>query len=355
MAHDHSHHGHTLDDHGHSHDHNHGHDHDHGHDHHHGHDHDAGKPHDHGIWTRDHVFLGQGHSRAESRAKWAAIVTAVFMCVEIVCGLAYHSMALLADGAHMATHVGALGLAAGAYWLARRHSGSGRFTFGSGKFGDLAAFSSAIVLGITALVVAIESLERIITPAAVQYGDALLIACIGLAVNLISALILKDSHHGHSHGHDHGDHAHADGGDNNMRAAYVHVLADAATSVLAIVALACGYYFGLGILDPISGLVGSFVIASWAYGLIRDSAMVLLDADADPGMSDEIRDFLQGELKARIPDLHLWRLGPGHRGLIVSLISPDAISAEAIKATLRRRYPDLSHVTVEVAVCADCT
>jgi len=278
------------------------------------------------------------------------------MCVEIVCGLAYHSMALLADGAHMATHVGALGLAARAYWLARRHSGSGRFTFGSGKFGDLAAFASAIVLGITALVVAIESVERIISPAAVQYGDALLIACIGLAVNLVSALILKDSDHGHSHGpgHSHG-HDHAASGDNNMRAAYVHVLADAATSVLAIVALACGYYFGLGILDPVSGLVGAFVIASWSYGLIRDSAMVLLDADADPGLSDEIRDFLQSELKARIPDLHLWRLGPGHRGLIVSLVSPDAVSAEAIKATLRSRYPDLSHVTVEVAVCADCT
>ena len=320
----------------------------------HDHGHVAQKPHDHGIWTRDHVFLGQGHSSAEAKAKWAAIVTAVFMCVEIACGLAYHSMALLADGAHMATHVGALGLAAGAYWLARRHSGSGRFTFGSGKFGDLAAFSSAIILGITALVVAIESVERIITPSAVAYGDALLIACIGLAVNLVSALILKESHHGHSHGPGDG-HAHAHGTDNNMRAAYVHVLADAATSVLAIVALACGYYFGLGILDPISGLVGSFVIASWSYGLIRDSAMVLLDANADPGMSDEIRDFLQSELKARIPDLHLWRLGPGHRGLIVSLISPDAISAEAVKATLRNRYPDLSHVTVEVAVCADCT
>jgi cation diffusion facilitator family transporter len=356
MAHDH-----TQDDHGHSHGHSHDHGHDkhghdhHGHDHDHGHAHEAEKPHDHGVWTRDHVFLGTGHSRAEAKAKWAAIVTAVFMCVEIVCGMAYHSMALLADGAHMATHVGALGLAAGAYWLARRHSGSGRFTFGSGKFGDLAAFSSAIILSITALAVAIESIERIISPSTVAYGDALLIACIGLAVNLISALILKDSHHGHSHGHDHGDHAHAEGTDNNMRAAYVHVLADAATSVLAIVALACGYYFGLGILDPVSGLVGSFVIASWAYGLIRDSAMVLLDADADPGLSDEIRNFLQGELKARIPDLHLWRLGPGHRGLIVSLISPDAISSETIKATLRNRYPDLSHVTVEVAVCADCT
>jgi len=335
MAHDH-----TLHSHGHGHEHAHSHDHDHDH---------ASDAHDHGIWTRDHVFLGHSHSSAETRAKWAAIVTALFMVVEIVCGLAYHSMALLADGAHMATHVGALGLAAGAYWLARRHSGSGRFTFGSGKFGDLAAFASAIILGLTAIAVAVESVQRIVTPAEVQYGDALLIACIGLAVNLISALILKDNHsHDHSHGHSHGH-------DNNMRAAYVHVLADAATSVLAIVALAAGYYFGLGILDPLCGLVGAVVIASWSYGLIRDSAMVLLDADADPKQSDEIRNFLQDELKARIPDLHLWRLGPGHRGLIVSLISPDAISAEAVKATLRSRYPDLSHVTVEVAVCADCT
>jgi cation diffusion facilitator family transporter len=322
----------------------------HPHEHSHGHDHDhEADAHGHGIWTRDHVFLGHSHSSAETRAKWAAIVTAIFMVVEITCGLAYHSMALLADGAHMATHVGALGLAAGAYWLARRHSGSGRFTFGSGKFGDLAAFSSAIILGITALAVAVESVQRMVTPAAVRYGDALLIACIGLAVNLVSALILKDNH-SHAPGHDH-SHGH----DNNMRAAYVHVLADAATSVLAIVALAAGYYFGLGILDPVSGLVGAFVIASWSYGLIRDSAMVLLDADADPEMSREIRAHLQKEIGARIADLHLWRLGPGHRGLIVSLVSPDTISAETVKAALRRRYPDLSHVTVEVAVCADCT
>ncbi len=328
MAHDHS-----LHSHGHTHVHDHG------------HDHAEAREHDHGIWTRDHVFLGHGHSSAETRAKWAAIVTALFMVVEVVCGLAYHSMALLADGAHMATHVGALGLAAGAYWLARRHSGSGRFTFGSGKFGDLAAFASAILLGVTALAVAVESVQRIVTPIGVQYGDALLIACIGLGVNLVSALILKGNH-SHEHGHSH---------DNNMRAAYVHVLADAATSVLAIVALAAGYYFGLGILDPLCGLVGALVIASWSYGLIRDSAMVLLDADADPKQSDDIRAFLESELKARIPDLHLWRLGPGHRGLIVSLISPDAISAETVKATLRRQYPDLSHVTVEVAVCDGCT
>ena len=274
------------------------------------------------------------------------------MIVEIGAGFLYHSMALLADGVHMATHVGALGLAAGAYWLARRHAANARFSFGSGKFGDLAAFASAIVLGLTAVAVAGESIARVINPAQVAYGDALLIAMIGLGVNLVSAFILKDAHQ-HDHGHDHHGHAHG-GHDNNMRAAYMHVLADAATSVLAIVALACGYYFGLGILDPLAALVGAFVIASWAYGLIRDSAMVLLDADADPKLSGAIKSTIEQDLGARVADLHLWRLGPGHSGLIVSLVSPDPTTAEKIKASLRQHYPDLSHVTVEVAVCADC-
>jgi cation diffusion facilitator family transporter len=326
-----------------------------GHDHH-GHDdhgHGHAQAHDHGSWTRDHVFLGRGHGNAERKAGLAATVTALFMAVEIVCGLIYHSMALLADGVHMATHVGALGLAAGAYWLARRHVGNARFTFGSGKFGDLAAFASAIVLGITALAVLAESLQRLVEPASIAYGDALLIAVIGLCVNLVSALILRDNHE-HGHGHDHG-HSHEHGHDNNMRAAYVHVLADAATSLLAIAALAGGYYWHLAFLDPVAALVGAFVIASWSYGLIRDSAMVLLDADADPKLSGEIRRTIEADLGARVADLHLWRLGPGHQGLIVSLVSPDPTSAEAIKGALRIRYPDLSHVTVEVAVCADCT
>jgi cation diffusion facilitator family transporter len=325
------------------------------------HDH-AQELHDHGSWTRDHIFLGAGHGRSESKAKLAALVTGVFMVVEIGCGLAYHSMALLADGVHMATHVGALGLAAGAYWLARRHAANARFTFGSGKFGDLAAFSSAIILGVTALAVAAESVQRLIAPAAVRYGDALLIAVIGLCVNLVSALILKDDDHGHAHDHSHGHshghhhaHDHGHGRDNNMRAAYVHVLADAATSLLAIAALACGYFFGLRFLDPMSGLIGAFVIASWSYGLIRDSAMVLLDADSNPKRSGEIKTMIEEEMGARVADLHLWRLGPGHEGLIVSLVSPDQTSAEQIKAALRKLYPDLSHVTVEVAVCADCT
>ena len=326
--------------------------------------HDRADAHDHGIWTREHIFLGAGHDRAAARAKAATLVTAVFMVVEIGCGLAYHSMALLADGIHMATHVGALGLAALAYWLARRHAGSGRFSFGSGKFGDLAAFASALLLGATAIAVAVESALRLVTPQTVAYRDALLIAVIGLAVNLVSALILKGAHshgHGHSHegrghkesGHERPEHSH--GHDNNMRAAYVHVLADAATSLLAILALAGAYYWGLAFLDPLSGLIGAAVIASWAIGLIRDSSLVLLDADADPALTEAIRQTLENETGARVSDLHLWRLGPGHQGLIVSLVSPAQTSAETIKAALRARYPGLSHVTVEVAVCADCT
>jgi cation diffusion facilitator family transporter len=306
-------------------------------------------PHDHGIWTRDHLFLGAGHDRAAARARAATLVTAAFMVVEIACGLLYRSMALLADGIHMATHVGALGLAALAYWLARRHAGSGRFSFGSGKFGDLAAFASALLLGATAIAVAAESVLRLVTPQPAAYRDALAIAVIGLIVNLVSALILRDSHdHGHGHDHHHGH-------DNNMRAAYVHVLADAATSLLAIAALAGAYYWGLGFLDPLCGLVGAAVIGAWALGLIRDSALVLLDADADPVQTQAIRDLLETEMGARVNDLHLWRLGPGHQGLIVSLVSPAETSAEAIKTALRTRHPGLSHVTVEVAVCADCT
>ena len=312
---------------------------------------DHASAHAHGVWTRDHVFLSHGHDRAEKRARAATIITALFMGVEIIAGLVTGSMALLADGIHMATHVGALGLAALAYWLARRHAGSARFSFGSGKFGDLAAFASALLLGATAVFVAVESAGRLIAPAPVAYSEALLIACIGLAVNLISAFILKDDHYDHDHGHHHG-HAHAH--DNNMRAAYVHVLADAATSVAAIAALAGAWWWGLYFLDPLCGLIGAGVIGVWAYGLIRDSAMVLLDAESDPDLAKDIRSLIEGEMGARVADMHLWRLGPGHQGLIVSLISRDATDAETIKAALRARHPGLSHVTVEVAVCADC-
>ncbi|HVZ91055.1 MAG TPA: CDF family Co(II)/Ni(II) efflux transporter DmeF, partial [Rhizomicrobium sp.] len=261
------------------------------------------------AWTHGHMFLGDGHGRAERGARIAAGLTAAFMAVEIAAGIAFGSMALLADGIHMATHVGALGLAAGAYWLARRHAGNTRFTFGSGKFGDLAAFASAIILGVIGVAVGYESIERLIHPAIVRYSEALPIASVGLLVNLASAAALGGSHgHDHEHGAGHRDH--------NLRAAYVHVLADAATSVLAIAALASGLIFGAAWLDPAVGVVGALVIASWSYGLIRDSGLVLLDAEDDPGLARDIRAMIEVEMNARVCDLHLWRLGPGHRGLI---------------------------------------
>jgi cation diffusion facilitator family transporter len=304
------------------------------------------KTHHHADWTHGHVFLGHGHERAESRTKLVTILTALFMVVEIATGLAFGSMALLADGVHMATHVGALGLAAAAYWLARRHAADARFSFGSGKFGDLAAFASAVILGLLSLGVAIESVRRFIEPVSVHYAEALFIAVIGLAVNIASALLLRDPHqHGEQHDH-HRDH--------NLRAAYVHVLADAATSVLAIVALASGLVFGIGWADPLVGIVGALVIASWAYGLVKGSALVLLDAEDDPGLARDIKALVEREAGARVSDFHLWRLGPGHRGLIVSLVGGGAADNERIKRLLVERYPSLSHVTVEVAVCADC-
>jgi cation diffusion facilitator family transporter len=302
--------------------------------------------HDHGLWTHDHRFLGHGHVHAERRARAATLLTGIFMLVEIAAGLLFGSMALLADGVHMATHVGALGLAAGAYWLARRHAADARFTFGSGKFGDLAAFTSAIVLGLIAIGIAAESVERLLLPVRIAYGSALPIAVLGLCVNLASALILRDGQDGgHSHAHVH---------DHNMRAAYVHVLADAATSLLAIFALGAGLLFAVRWLDPVVGIAGALVIASWSIGLIRSSGLVLLDAEADPSLARDIRSTVEQEMGASVSDLHLWRVGPGHSSLIVSLVSPDELTAENVKRRLRERYPYLSHVTVEVAVCADC-
>jgi len=303
--------------------------------------------HRHTRFTHGHVFLGSGHERSEARARLVTLLTAAFMGVEIVTGLMFGSMALLADGVHMATHVGALGLAAGAYWLARRYAEDRRFSFGSGKFGDLAAFASAIVLGLLSLGVAVESLRRLFEPVKVEYGEALIIAAVGLLVNIASAALLHEPHdHHHERDHDHHQ-------DNNLRAAYVHVLADAATSVLAIVALGSGMIFGVAWADPLVGIVGAVVIAIWAVGLVRDSALVLLDAEDDPALAGAIRDVVEGELKGKVFDLHLWRLGPGHHGLIVS-VAGAAADSERLKALLHNRYPSLSHITVELAECATC-
>ena len=304
--------------------------------------------HDH-AWTHDHVYLGAGHARAESRTRLVVYLTAIFMVVEIVAGLLFGSMALLADGVHMATHVGALGLAAWAYWMARRHAKNRRFSFGSGKFGDLAGFSSALVLGIISLGIAVESAGRLYAPIAIDYNEAIIVAVLGLAVNIISAFMLSD-HDEHDHDAHEGAHHH----DYNLRAAYVHVLADAATSVLAVAALVAGALFGVRALDPLVGLLGAFVIGRWAVQLMRQAALVLLDVEDDPSLSAAIRHTLEDDLHARVADLHLWRLGPGHRALIVSLVSPGPCSADGIKSELRRRHTGLSHVTIEISVCQEC-
>jgi cation diffusion facilitator family transporter len=238
-------------------------------------------------------------------------------------------MALLADGWHMATHAAALGIAALAYLFARRQSGNSRFTFGTGKFGDLAAFSSAIILAMIAIQIAYESVARLAHPVPIAYGEAIAVAVLGLGVNLVSAWLLRDDHsHHHGDHHTHGHHHH----DNNLRAAYVHVMADAATSILAIAALVVAMYSNWVWADPVVGIIGSLVIANWAVGLIRASGAVLLDVNADRNLETVIRDRLETK-GDRVTDLHLWQVGPGHRAAVIG--SP-AAAARHLQAPARR-------------------
>jgi cation diffusion facilitator family transporter len=301
----------------------------------------------------NHIFLGQNHQRNERRT-WAVIaVTTAMMVVEIVAGHLFGSMALTADGWHMSTHAGAILVSALAYSLARRHASNHRFTFGTGKFGDLAAFASAMFLGLVAIIIAWESAWRMLEPVSINFSEAILVASVGLVVNLVCAVLLHDGHHHTGHDHKHHDHAHHDhagshgGVDRNLRAAYVHVLADALTSVLAIVALVLASFYGWLWLDPLIGIVGAVVIGSWAYGLIRDSGLVLLDfVPASEDLPDEIRTIIAKE-NADIVDLHVWQLGPGHHGAIVSLVAKQPHSPAYYREKLSAIH-DLSHVTVEV-------
>ncbi|EKU75057.1 cation diffusion facilitator family transporter [Sphingobium yanoikuyae ATCC 51230] len=235
----------------------------------------------------DHIYLSAGHDKNARRTLWVVWLTAATMVVEIAFGWITGSMALLADGFHMATHAGALAVAAAAYSYARRHARNPRYTFGTGKVGDLSGFASALLLLLTALFIAVESGMRLFEPVQVAFGEATLVAIIGLVINLVSALLLGHDHshdHGHSHAHDDHDHDHKGGhADNNLRAAYVHVLTDALTSVLAIAALLAGRYLGWWWLDPAVGLLGAVVIARWAWGLMKDTAAILLDT-AEPAL-----------------------------------------------------------------------
>ena len=302
--------------------------------------------------SHDHVFLGAGHDRNERRT-WAVIVLcAVMMAAEIVGGLLFGSIALVADGLHMSTHASALLLAALAYRYARRHADDPRFSFGTGKLGDLAGFSSAIVLAMIAILIGYEAIERLFDPVPIHFREAIPIAVLGLIVNVASALLLSGAgsdhkHAGHDHDHDHGDHAHHKAHrDNNMRAAVVHVLADAVVSVLVIVGLVLARTFGWLFMDPVAGIIGALVIASWSYGLIRDTGAVLLDMNPDRGMAERLRAAIERD-GDRLSDLHLWRLGPGHLGPIVSVVTEKPHDAAHYRRLLRH-FHNLSHVTVEV-------
>lgn len=300
----------------------------------------------------DHDFLGAAHDRHAQRTRYVVALTAAMMVVEIVAGWMTGSMALLADGFHMATHAGALGIAAWAYGFARRHARDPRFTFGTGKVGDLAGFASALVLAIIAVGIGVESFQRIFEPGRIAYTEAIWIAVLGLGVNLASAWLLGHGHHGHGHSHGHGharahDHGHTQ--DNNLRSAYFHVLADALTSVLAIGALLAGRFLGWAWMDAAMGIVGALVIGRWSWGLMRDTGAVLVDAVASRELEEEIREAIE-DGDARIADLHVWQVGPGKYAAIISLIAAKPVepSAYAARVTV---HEELVHVTVEVNRC----
>ena len=303
-------------------------------------------------------FLGAQHDRNERRTWIVVGVTAAMMVGEIVGGWFYGSMALLADGWHMATHAAAMTIAALAYRFARLYADDPRFVFGTGKVGELAAFASAVALGVAALMIGWESVLRLFNPRDIHFEQAIAIAALGLAVNVVSALLLHQGEHSHDHGsghahdhvghdhdndHDHGGHHHRD---NNLRAAYMHVLADALTSVAAIVALVAGRFLGWTILDPVIGVVGALVIGHWSIGLIRSAAASLLDMGNDPRLVERIRARLETG-SDRVCDLHLWRLAPGHQALMVSITSDAPLPPAGYKARLAG-IAGLSHVTVEV-------
>jgi cation diffusion facilitator family transporter len=307
------------------------------------------------IWRHEHVFLGQDHDRNERRS-WAVVaLCGAMMAAEIIGGLLWGSMALIADGLHMSTHAGALVIAALAYSYARRHARDERFVFGTGKLGDLAAYSSALVLAMIALLIGYESVQRLIHPVPIAFNEAIPLAAVGLGVNLLSAWLLHDDHDHHDHAHEHErhhdqEHPHHDHADHNLRAAYVHVVADAAVSVLVLIGLTAGRTLGSVWLDPLMGIIGMCVIANWSWNLIRASGAVLLDMRTSDGLAGTIAHRLENWHGDRVSDLHVWRGGPGHCAAVVSVVSDSPEPPASYKSRLSG-IAGLSHVTVEVHPC----
>jgi cation diffusion facilitator family transporter len=287
------------------------------------------------AWQHDHDYLSDKHERNEHQTRLVIALTAVMMVVEIVAGTTFNSMALLADGWHMASHASALSITAFAYWFARRHRSSARFSFGTWKVGVLGGFTSAVVLGIVAVFIASESVLRFVDPRDISFDQAIAVAVIGLTVNVISAWLLRGEHH-HGHHHDH-----------NLRAAYLHVLADALTSLAAIFALFSGRILGWSWMDPLMGIVGSLVIGRWAYGLVRETAALLLDANVESDVVDTLRSALQRDSADFVSDLHVWHVGPGQLAAIAVIVT-DAPRSPAEYKALMQSAVDLAHATVEV-------
>ena len=296
-------------------------------------------------WKHHHRYnIVDGHGERNTRR--VIVLTLSMMVIEITAGYLFGSMALLADGWHMGTHAVALGITAFAYYYARRHSDNPNYSFGTGKVGVLGGFTSAVVLAVIALLIGVESIQRLISPHPIRFNEAIVVAFVGLVVNVISAFLLQEKHHHHhDHGHDHGHSKKF--GDHNLRAAYFHVLADALTSVLAIIALFTGKAFGWIWMDPTMGIVGALIISRWSYALLVDTGKVLLDRDVNQEAVEEIRAIIESDSDSRVSDLHVWRVGSHHLSAIISIVTHYPKSPDHYKKLLAD-YDEIAHVTVEV-------
>jgi cation diffusion facilitator family transporter len=296
------------------------------------------------TWKHPHQFHADD-TRGERNTRRVIALTLTMMVIEIAAGYLSGSMALLADGWHMGTHAVALGITAFAYYYARRHAQNPNYSFGTGKVGTLGGFASAAVLAVIALLMGVESISRLINPHPIRFTEAILVAVIGLSVNVISALLLQDKHH-HDPDHGAGKHLH----DHNLRAAYLHVIADALTSLLAIVALVAGKALGWVWMDPIMGIVGAVIITKWAHGLLLVTGKILLDRNVDQEAIAEIRNVIEADSDNRVSDIHVWWVGPGHLSVIISLVTHYPQPPEHYKKLLAD-HDDISHLTVEVNAC----
>jgi cation diffusion facilitator family transporter len=301
-------------------------------------------------WQHDHIF-GQDRVRpGERRTLWVIFITATMMVVEITTGLAYGSMALLADGLHMASHTAALGITTIAYVYTRRCAADSRFCFGTGKVNAFAGYTSAVLLALFALLMAWESLNRMFNPVEIAFNQAIAVAVLGLIVNGASMFMLGGQHHGHDHDHDHDhkhSHAHAD---HNLRAAYLHVLADALTSLLAIFALLAGKFLGLNWMDPLMGIVGATLVARWSLGLIRDTSGILLDHQAPGAILEQTRSAIEAIDDNRVTDLHVWSIGPGIYSATITVVSDMPRPPEHYKNLIPEKL-GIVHTIVEVHHC----